>query len=152
MTRPTSIDRIKEALDAGPTPGPWEVPHLSRDDVTCNCTGVLSGGYLGGICSISVNNGIPMVSEGGNDAPPLREAKANGLLIAACNPSASKELLAYVEGLERDAARYRWLVCAEWNADSHPLVWEALNDCPNDAGKSAMDTLIDAAIAKDQKP
>lgn len=36
-----------------------------------------------------------------------RDYKAN--LAAACNPSSIRELLAYVDSLEKDAARYRWL-------------------------------------------
>ena len=67
---------------AGWTPGPWYPGHLCRDDHACNCPYVLSEGYAGAICEVSVNNDLP-ISEGGNDAPPLAEAKANQRLIAA---------------------------------------------------------------------
>lgn len=60
------------------TPGPWWTPHLSNDATTCNCAYVLNEGYCGAIATIHVDNG-----EGGNDSPPLEEAKANGRLIAA---------------------------------------------------------------------
>lgn len=64
------------------TPGPWYPPHLSDDTTKCNCHSVVSESYAGGICSVDVNNGIPSISDGGNDAPPLEEAKANGIVIA----------------------------------------------------------------------
>lgn len=65
------------------TPGPWWTPHLSNDATTCNCAYVLNeGGYCGAIATIHVDNGL-RVGQGGNDAPPLNEAKANGHLIAA---------------------------------------------------------------------
>lgn len=64
------------------TPGPWSVPHLCDDSIRCNCAYVLSSGYAGSICTIDFDNG-KAISDGGNDSPPLDEAKANGLLIAA---------------------------------------------------------------------
>ena len=65
------------------TPGPWEPPHLSDDSTPCNCRSIVEGEYAGGIATVHVDNGIALISEGGNDCPPLEEAKANGLLIAA---------------------------------------------------------------------
>jgi hypothetical protein len=64
------------------TPGPWTVPHLAQDDCECNCASVLADGYFGSVATISVDNG-KRVGEGGNDSPPLEEAKANARLIAA---------------------------------------------------------------------
>ena len=37
---------------------------------------------MGGICRVEFDNGLP-ISEGGNDAPDLEQAKANARLIAA---------------------------------------------------------------------
>lgn len=65
------------------TPGPWYPAHLADDDCSCDCRSIVSGGYAGSICIISVNNGIASISEGGNDCPPLEEAKANARIIAA---------------------------------------------------------------------
>lgn len=64
------------------TKGPWSVPHMANSDVDCDCKYVLSEGYMGSICTISVDNGKP-ITAGGNDSPPLAEARANAHLIAA---------------------------------------------------------------------
>lgn len=64
------------------TPGPWMVGHFADDDHSCNCTGILSQCYMGAIAQIRIDNELP-IAEGGNDSPPLEEAKANGRLIAA---------------------------------------------------------------------
>lgn len=60
----------------------FQPPHLSREGVSCNCANILDDNYCGGIAEIMVSNGKP-VSEGGNDCPPLEEAKANGWLMAS---------------------------------------------------------------------
>lgn len=82
------------------TPGPWDPPHLSDDSTTCNCRSIVEGGYAGGIATVHVDNGIPLISEGGNDCPPLEEAKANGHLIAAA-PDLDEALAAVVPGIRR---------------------------------------------------
>lgn len=83
------------------TPGPWSIPHFARSDdewaesnkkfanlglsfgnSRCDCAYVLCDHYAGSICDISINNG-KAICDGGNDAPPLEEAKANARLIAA---------------------------------------------------------------------
>ena len=66
------------------TPAPWSIPHFAtaKDEQDCDCTYVLADGYFGAVCSVHINNG-KRVSEGGNDCPPLDEAKANARLIAA---------------------------------------------------------------------
>lgn len=64
------------------TKGPWEVPHFARNDVQCDCTGVVCEGYAGAIADIHIDNGKP-INDGGNDSPPLEEAIANAHLIAA---------------------------------------------------------------------
>ena len=65
------------------TKGPWHGPHISDDSTTCNCTGIVDEGFAGGIARVHVDNGIASITEGGNDCPPLEQAKANGALIAA---------------------------------------------------------------------
>lgn len=65
------------------TPGMWSEPHLSRGDVKCDCTYVLSGCYAGSICDIQVDN-EKSISDGGNDSPPIEEARANGSFISSC--------------------------------------------------------------------
>ena len=39
-------------------------------------------GHAGGIARIAVHNGIDSITEGGNDAPVVEQAKANARLIA----------------------------------------------------------------------
>lgn len=63
------------------TPGPWHPGHLGSDS-KCQCANVCDEGYAGGICTIHVDNGLPII-EGGNDAPPPEEAIANMHAIAA---------------------------------------------------------------------
>lgn len=65
------------------TQGPWECGHIANDEHPCNCTSIVSEGYAGGIATVHVDNGIAIIAEGGNDCPPLEEAKANSRLIAA---------------------------------------------------------------------
>jgi hypothetical protein len=67
------------------SPGPWYAPHLStaRENSSCRCQSICEERYAGGIATVHINNGIPLVSDGGNDAPPEEEAKANGFLISA---------------------------------------------------------------------
>jgi len=98
------------------TAGPWHPPHLSDDTTTCNCRSIVEGGYAGGIASVHVHNGIGSIAAGGNDAPPLEEAKANGYLIAAAPElyEALKVALPYIhavdsarqDGFERQGLRY----------------------------------------------
>ena len=63
------------------SPGPWMPGHFV-DNCACNCATILDEGHFGGICTIHIGNG-KLVGEGGNDAPPLEEAKGNAHLIAA---------------------------------------------------------------------
>lgn len=63
------------------TPGPWHAGHMVDDSHPCECRSVVSEHYAGGICEIDVDNGLS-IEDGGNDAPPLEEAKANCTLIA----------------------------------------------------------------------
>jgi hypothetical protein len=79
------------------TPGPWSVPHLSSDEAECNCPYILCEGLMGSVADVSVDNGLK-VGEGGNDSPPLEEAKANGVFIAHARQDIPK-LLRLVEVL-----------------------------------------------------
>lgn len=65
------------------TPGPWYPGHLGDDSTRCECRGIVSEGYAGGIAEVHVNNGIRSIADGGNDCPPRDEAAANMRLIAA---------------------------------------------------------------------
>lgn len=104
----TLLQPLREASERA-TKGPWTVPHLSQDDVDCDCASVLAEGYFGEIASIGVHNGIQNVTDGSNDCPPLPEAKANGYLISTLRNTLPL-LLAAVDGLpgwqqEREGGR-----------------------------------------------
>jgi hypothetical protein len=86
------LDKL-EALAIAATRGEWHAGHLADDDCECNCDYVLSENYMGSVCTISVGNELP-ISEGGNDSPPLEEAKANMRFIAALNPDVVLKLIA----------------------------------------------------------
>lgn len=76
------------------TPGPWMVPHFANDDVGCGCASVLAEQYMGAVAEVFIKVDLPL-GEGGNDCPPLEEAKANARLIAA-----APELLAALVALD----------------------------------------------------
>lgn len=85
MTPPRVPDATIEELlelEAKATPGDWSIPHLAIDHIKCQCPYVLSEGYAGSICDISISDGLS-ISEGGNDAPSREEAIANARLIPA---------------------------------------------------------------------
>lgn len=118
MSKTDPLALLKE-LHAKSTQGEWSTPHLSDDSTTCNCRYVLSEGYGGSICDVNVNNGL-RISEGGNDAPPLEEAKANGAWIAAAH-NAFPELARRIETLEAENAR----LIADRDLDTDRLEWLA---------------------------
>ena len=102
------------------TKEPWQVPHLARDDTSCNCAHIFAADYLGGIAEVYVDNGKP-VSDGGNDCPPLEEAKANARRIVACvNACAgiSTEQLEAGEQPWQSAARHKELRLAAKTAEA----------------------------------
>lgn len=90
------VSELRAAL-VGVTSGEWRAGHLSDDAHSCDCASVLSEGYMGAVATVHFNNDLP-VGEGGNDAPPLSEAKANQRYIAVFGPETAEKLLS-----ERDA-------------------------------------------------
>lgn len=101
-----NIAEIKAALDKQPTAGPWFSGHLCDDNHRCNCASILSDtGIMGGVATVHYDNGLP-IGEGGNDAPPVAEAKANQMFIAAANPVAVAQM---IELIETQAARLKEL-------------------------------------------
>lgn len=62
------------------SPLPWHVGHLADDAHSCNCDCIGNEHGVGGIARILVNNGLK-IADGGNEAPPLEEAKDNMLYI-----------------------------------------------------------------------
>lgn len=85
------------------TPGDWSIPHIADDTTKCNCVYVLSEGYAGSVCDISVGDGLS-VSEGGNDAPPLEQARANAMFIPMAH-NAFPRLLATIRETKEACAK-----------------------------------------------
>ena len=93
-------EALSEAHDKA-TPGEWSIPHLSDDSIFCNCGYILHEGHAGSIATVSVDDG-KRIADGGNDCPPINEAKANGVFIAIThnlNPGAS--MVAAADEIER---------------------------------------------------
>lgn len=65
------------------TPGPWHPGHFVDPESSCQCRAILSEAHAGSVAEINVWNGIAMIADGSNDAPPLDEAIANAHLISA---------------------------------------------------------------------
>jgi hypothetical protein len=100
---------VNEMSETRFTAGPWVPGHFANRDHKCDCRYILSEQYHGSIAIISVNNG-KLVSDGGNDAPPLEEARANAHLIAAAPElfeaaqAAERKIVgAYIEKTAADA-------------------------------------------------
>jgi hypothetical protein len=95
MTFTTEFIAEQLAIAAKATQGPYYGPHLSDDLCSCDCGSIISDQYFGAIVVVGVNNGKD-ISHGGNDSPPIEEAKTNGLFISgAMNnyPAALQEIL-----------------------------------------------------------
>lgn len=63
------------------TPGPWYPGCIVREG-RCKCRSIIDECYAGGIATVHIDNGHKALPEA-NLCPPLEEAKANSLLIAA---------------------------------------------------------------------
>lgn len=89
------LSQIKQALDAGPTEGPW----FSVEDGEqrqCINTDHHGDGYWIASCNFYAGSG-------GNCDP----IKKNADFIASCNPTAIRSLIERLEAAERDAERAR---------------------------------------------
>ncbi len=82
------------------TKGKWILPHFvtKKEENDCDCRFVLNELYCGAIATVHYDNG-KKIQDGGNDDPPLEEAKANAKLICAA-PDLFKELNHLVRLLE----------------------------------------------------
>lgn len=92
--RKTDTKRLKVLLGKASS-GDWQAGHLCDLDHPCDCPHIFCGQYMGGIGSVTVNNG-KLISEGGNDAPDIDEARANLELIVKLKQSAP-QLIAAME-------------------------------------------------------
>lgn len=97
MTTEEHIRALREALAAGPTPGPWK-PHFEE-------AYFVTGPDLGRVAmmmNLKGAHGLGGRRSGG-------ESAANCRLIAAAHPAAILAVLAALDEARRDAERYRWL-------------------------------------------
>lgn len=69
-------------MDSKHSAGPWHAGCFTDPANKCHCTWILSDGYCGSIATVNVHNG-KNIADGGNDSPPLDEARANARLISA---------------------------------------------------------------------
>jgi hypothetical protein len=75
LLSPELLEEIR-LIETEVTSGPWYPPHLSDPDSVCQCRSIVEEGYCGGIATVHIDNG-KLVGDGGNDGPPLKEARAN---------------------------------------------------------------------------
>ncbi len=145
-----SIDLDLDALvkvARAATQGEWLAGHLHRDDHQCNCPHVLSEGYMGSICTIDVGSDLPP-SEGGNDNPPLEEAKGNQLHIATFDPPTVLKLIALARDHSRDVPEGWKLVPVEPDGAMVSATWEYLTvGLVHDCRADHMAALLRAAVA-----
>lgn len=99
----TTIDRIKAALAAGPTPGPWIADYMG------GCIGC-ENAKIGGFAKLFDVRGWGYLTGNGHGALGLSHEEgaavqnANRDFVIACNPAAISELIASHEDLERQVA------------------------------------------------
>ena len=124
--------------------GEWSAGCFSREGDTsgCDCKYIFSDGYCGSIATISVDNGL-QVGEGGNDSPPLEEAKANQRFIAAANPSAILSLIATLEAAQEENAKMREALKMLW------MQYMLFVDVENDEIASKCKNYVEAALIKE---
>lgn len=91
MTDTPAITRIREALEAGPTPGPWRAEDTTYQD---------DDGYPETpIVSPMWSAFVAVAIDFGQNNP--KERDINAAYIAAANPEALRELLARLDAAEK---------------------------------------------------
>ena len=102
------IKALKEALEAGPTPGEWKLFDEPPNDMW------LAGRSIGAADpkdARRVCDAYSIISP----PEPGSMHEANARYIAACSPARIARLLERLEAAERDAARYRkWQHVLQW--------------------------------------
>lgn len=136
----------EEGMGTSPkhTPGPWLVPHMARDDHPCNCKSILAEGYMGAIATIQVDNG-KSISEGGNDSPPLEEAKANAHLIAA-----APDLLKTLQDFDAYASSGPWYDGSPFEAEVRAVIAKAMgeNELSRGASVDATEGILEEELKR----
>jgi hypothetical protein len=139
------IKALRDALAAGPTPGPWRAETYQDHDGPPECDDYA----VQATPSTTPRAWETLLTMDWSDAPPRgnrfsrAEAAATRDYIAACSPDRIARLLDALEAATRDAARYWWL------RDGHPIPEEMCGCCPmtGDELDAELDTQLAAAIA-----
>ena len=115
MTDTPEIERIRAALAAGPTPGPWFVQYGDDQQHMC-CTAVSSankraineGQWRASECEALValthHQCYPFVE------PDCERDDENSEYIAACNPAAMTAVLAHIDAQAAEIESLQWVV------------------------------------------
>ena len=102
-----ALAQVREALEAGPTPGGWSLKTVPTSDGSCHKIGPFPSAsrihseahacvYAIGIC-LGINDSTPVA----------RELLANARLMAACSPANIAAIIAHVEAQEAEIERLR---------------------------------------------
>lgn len=95
----TALAQVREALAAGPTPGPWSIIDDHRGDTWVTCEDRINEGFVE-ICMV----------ERGFDEPFESEQITNANFIAACSPANIAAILAHIEAQAAENERLRKFV------------------------------------------
>lgn len=122
----TDFKELREALDAGPTDGPWKADQWTSGEGGCYGWSFSAGGYRLPLSDMETDNPY--------------ECDANAAYIAAANPATIRSLLAELDAARRDAERYRWFRA---KAGCAPVYLEIDGFIRDDTD---LDAVIDAAM------
>ncbi len=102
-----ALAQVREALEAGPTPGPWSLKTVPTSDGSCHKIGPFPSASRihseahACVYAIGIRLGI-------NDSTPVaRELLANARLMAACSPANIAAILAHVDAQAAEIERLR---------------------------------------------
>ncbi|MEE2492734.1 ead/Ea22-like family protein [Pseudomonas aeruginosa] len=135
----TDLTKLKELAERA-TPGPWSAAWEEGDDTAWpNLFPVIQAG-----------NGEVVI---GNEGfyTDLEQDKANATFCAAANPQAILGLIAEVERLRTDAARYRWLRERDLETIRRGGVFAGMTPENIVLNLEDLDAEIDAAIEGDKQ-
>ena len=124
------------------TQGEWAPGCFCDESSSCECKYIFSEGYNGSIATISIDNDL-RIGEGGNDSPPIEEAKANLSFIAAANPSAVLSLIATLQSAQAENAKLRQTLKMLW------MQYILFVDVENDEIASKCKNYVEAALIKE---
>ena len=96
-----AVERLKKALEAGPTDGPWEFGSYANGQIR---PGPQGNSKHSAFATMAGRADIPW-----DASDESRQAFNDAEYIAAANPDTIRTLLAALDEAQQDAARYQWL-------------------------------------------